>query len=250
MYDTFTKRDGLPFDLCTAIIAAPDGTLWVGEHDIVNIRPTGNTWVLVSSHNRSEGGDIGLLHTVYSDSDSSIWAGGAYGAKHVSGVSKTPDPPVNDPNLKGEVYTFLRSSDGALWIGFADGVRRWDGKNWQTFGAQAGITIALDLAQDSNGTIWAATGLDGLKYFDGERWQPKPVLGATHDITTIAFIGGYLWVSGGGIIARTSDGGTNWQNLDQNGLAMGNVISSLVPDAENRVWIHSYNGIHYYKPER
>ncbi|MDA0708789.1 MAG: hypothetical protein O3B73_01105 [bacterium] len=58
------------------------------------------------------------------------------------------------------VTSIAQTPDGALWFGTFDGISRYDGRNWQTFGCGEGLpgNLVWDLEAQPNGVVWAAIG--------------------------------------------------------------------------------------------
>jgi len=261
---TFDITDyGFPDNEPGSIVAAPDGTLWIGAGGVAQVRPEGDRLQYLGYSSKDDGLGTGVVRTLMIDTDGSIWAGGPMQTRsplsHFTADSmtwRTDEIPIDSPALQGvalNVQSLLRSRDGALWVGLqGDGILRWDGKEWTHFGEAQGVGRSSDadrrirrLLQDRNGTIWAAASDQGLLRFDPTqgRWQRIAVVHDNARIRTIAeFANGELWAAGDELVARSTDGGQTWTQVGSASDDIGADIGAIVQDAAGRVWIGAYNG--------
>lgn len=70
-----------------------------------------------------------------------------------------------------EVYEVLQDSRGYLWFGTDNGVSRFDGYEFETFGPDEGLknNVVFYLFEDDYDRIWMATMSENLYYYDYER---------------------------------------------------------------------------------
>jgi streptogramin lyase len=260
----FDIRDfNFPGNEPQSIVAAPDGTLWIGAGGAAQVRPEGDGLQYQGYYNKDDGLGTGEVRTLMSDTDGSIWAGGPKQTRSPlshfaadSGTWRTDEIPMDSPVLQGvelNIQSLLRSRDGALWLGLQhDGILRWDGKEWTHFGKAQGVEQGGDanrrirrLLQDRNGTIWAAASDQGLLRFDPAQgsWQQTAVLQDNAPIHTITeFADGQLWVGGDGLVAYSTDGGQRWTQAGSASDGIGTGIDGIAQDATGRVWIGAYHG--------
>lgn len=251
-----------------AIVAAMDGTLWMGCGGVAHVRPDGDQLRTLGFYNRDDGLGMGVVQALMFDTDGSVWAGGIPdpnrppplshfdGKQHSDGNPWRRDEPLMEAlarqPVRINIQSLLRTRDGALWVGLRDdGILRWDGRAWSLFGESQGVGRAGEasrrirrLFQDSSGTIWAAASGQGLLKFDAgqQRWTQVTVTNGSIPIKAIAqFADGSLWVSGDRVIARSTDGGRNWTTVGT-GDALGVDIGALVQDSTGRVWAGAYDG--------
>jgi ligand-binding sensor domain-containing protein/tRNA A-37 threonylcarbamoyl transferase component Bud32 len=253
----FTTADGLPFNKANALVAAPDGALWLASYQgIVRVRPTADGLGEVRFYNDADGLDIGQGQALMVDADGSIWAGGAsYAPHHIShlegGRWKGLDLPASDPALKDvhvEVVSLMRSRDGALWVGlYDDGILRQDAKGWTHFGAAQGLGKASirQILEDQSGTIWAAEGETGLLRFDPRAgsWQHVPIGTDNQSIYAIAQIGASLYASGGRFVARSDDSGVTWTPIASSDDNLGDYVNAIATDPGGQLWVGSEEGV-------
>ena len=255
-----------------SIVAAPDGTLWIGAGGVAQVRPEDDRLQYLGYYNKDDGLGTGVVRTLMIDTDGSIWAGGPKQTEsplsHFTADSmtwRTDEIPMDSPALQGvalNIQSLLRSRDGALWLGLrGDGILRWDGKEWTHFGEAQGVGRSDDaerrirqLLQDRKGTIWAAASDQGLLRFDPAqgRWQRIAVVHDNAPIRTITeFADGELWAAGDELVARSTDGGQTWTQVGSASDGIGINIGAIVQDAAGRVWIGAYDGgISYYDDGR
>jgi hypothetical protein len=141
----FTTADGLPFNDPHAIMVAPDGTLWIGGYErIAQLRPGADGVEQLQLYTSEHGANKGQVNTLMVDPiDGSIWAGSRYGLLHLEqGLWRPPSLPLDDPLVKDidlDVRALLRDRSNNLWVGYNDGLLRWDGTRWTRFSQEQGI---------------------------------------------------------------------------------------------------------------
>jgi hypothetical protein len=111
--------------------------------------------------------------------------------------------------------------------------------SWQTFGSADGLPAAniADLAVDSTGGIWVATG-KGAAFFDGRSWQAYTTIHGLPGIPVMtASIGGdeSVWLGGENWVSRYSDG--TWTHFTgQDGLQKGFVVE-MTKGQNSGIWV-------------
>jgi 4-amino-4-deoxy-L-arabinose transferase-like glycosyltransferase len=73
-----------------------------------------------------------------------------------------------------QVLSLARDTSGGLWFGTADGVSRFDGKNWSAYQTEKlGLSsnYVISLASSPDGRVYAGT-LSGAVVWDGIAWTP------------------------------------------------------------------------------
>ena len=157
------------------------------------------------------------------DKDGSVWIASSYAPQPIyrfdGTVWRPVELPSDDPVLKDlaiGITCMLRGQDGALWLGLSrDGILRLDGKTWTHFGAEQGVpgkSIGR-LLEDRSGVLWAAASEAGLLRFAPEtgRWQSVELQRPDAPVFWIAQLpDDSLWASGDNFIARSTDGGRQW----------------------------------------
>jgi serine/threonine protein kinase len=259
----FTSDDGLPFDEPGSVAVAKDGTLWVGGGGVAHIRPLADGIDVLAYYTKDDGLGAGVIRALLVDADGTVWAGGPQSGErfplsHFNGTTWVTDElPTDDPALAGvelRIQSILRASDGSLWLGLQGGrLLRWDGKSWASFGPDEGVGTGADgddirirrLAQASDETIWAAGSKLGLLRFNADqgRWERVTVRSDDEIIRGVAqFADGSLWAAGDGLVARSTDSGQTWAEVQAPDGGIGDDIGSLAQDAGGRVWAGAYEG--------
>jgi ligand-binding sensor domain-containing protein/signal transduction histidine kinase len=101
--------------------------------------------------------------------------------------------------LHESVYALAQSRQGYLWIGTEDGVARFDGVHFVSFGLQEGLPsgVMQSLLEDHNGTLWIGTSGNGLLSMrDGKVTKLTKQDGLPSDVVTSLVEDGQgrLWV--------------------------------------------------------
>jgi PAS domain S-box-containing protein len=118
-------------------------------------------------------GAPGVVRALAQTPDGYLWLGSPDGLYRFDGVVFERYQPQSGGPLPTRVSSLLALPNGDLWIGFVPGVisllRNGNATNYTVREGvpNGGIT---DLAQDREGTIWAAT-VGGLARLEGNRWK-------------------------------------------------------------------------------
>ncbi|MBA3469017.1 MAG: protein kinase [Herpetosiphonaceae bacterium] len=245
------------------VVAASDGTLWVGGGGVGHLRPTDNTLRMLAFYTHEDGLGTRVVRTLMQDSDGTIWAGGPPQENippisHFDGERwRTDELPMDAPELAGlnlNVRALFRASDGSLWVGLdTNGILRWDGAGWTHFGPDQGLALPANaeadvrirrFAEDATGVLWAAASERGLLRFDpaAGRWIQVDVLGSGIIRGVARFPDNSLWVAGEDLVASSTNGGQDWALQGAADSNVGQDIGSLAQDGAGRVWAGAYDG--------
>ncbi len=138
------------------------------------------------------------------------------------------------------VRALAQTQDGYLWIGGDEGLARFDGLRFVSFGLQEGVKIGpvSTLLADSHDALWIGSTDNGLS-----RWQNNQITTLTtreglpaNSVTALAEdAAGRIWVG-------TAAGLTLWQNGQLKPLTgaeqfNGQTITTLFKDRQGRMWI-------------
>ena len=151
------------------------------------------------------------------------------------------------------VYRTHETRDGYLWIGTRDGLARFDGLSFETFGrAELGLertTRIQALAEDASGDLWI--GSDGgelLRYRDGafRHFDTAAGLAVGRITDLLAVPGGELW------IATYADGIHRLKNGVASQLIPQRfpVISRMVGDGAGGLYIATMAGLYHWHEGR
>jgi ligand-binding sensor domain-containing protein/signal transduction histidine kinase len=207
-FTTFTMRDGLPSDSITALAQDNEGRLWIGTEAGLLV------W-----RDRKQSESIGYdefkgktITALFKDRAGTMWLGVAG-----EGVFKFKAGlfiPIKDPSVEGllqDPHCLLVDRKGRLWVGAGnDLVLCRNGAQWQPCripSHQSKLTVNA-LAEDSDGSVWAASGTEGLFQFRN---------GAIHSINAAAGL---------------SD----------------NLIESLLIDRQGALWVGTHGGLNRLHP--
>ena len=152
-----------------AVYAAPNGDLWLGDHNDGLLRLSGRDVTLFKPFSEAPRAVHGATQTP----DGTLWFGGS-SLRRFDGHTWSPVLEVREllhPGLNW-IDALHTDSKGHLWIGTRSyGVIRYDGQHWQRFNTQHGLAdnAIKAIHQTTDGTLWVATS-KGISRFDGETW--------------------------------------------------------------------------------
>jgi hypothetical protein len=219
--------ENAPTENVQALGLLPDGKLLVGTN-LGLIRGKGKLWERLP-------GSIGNVRAVASLSDGALLvAGDGLGlARYQNGNLKAL--------LKGDVHTVAQDPrDPGHLLAFQAGqglMESSDGGSTWRKAAEFGADDVLALAAGPGGTL-AAGGTQGVLYLSddaGSSWRTPPPPGGM--ITALAFDPlqpGRLWITAGGRLLSSVDGGTSWQRAKVNANAADQPLIGLAVGPEER----------------
>lgn len=215
------RDEGLPASSVRALARGPDGRLWVGTTDGLAVRSDGRFQPV-----RDPALPAGMVaRALVAESDGSVWVGTArHGLLRWDGqrwTSLGAGDGLSDPR----VFAVLRTRAGALWVGTAAGLDRFDAaagaRRVAHVGPGEGLASphVLALAEDRDGSLWVGTdrGLHRLsrrpfRLYDAARGLPDgPVMNLAEApdgsvLVSVADQGIYRLAPGAGRIAtRVAD---------------------------------------------
>jgi len=211
-WTSYTTADGLGDDRVIHIEEAPDGKIWFGEYDGLSIFD-GTNW---TSYNMSDGLPFGGIKHIEFESNGDAWLGSGFGGFiHFDGSNFTIYNSA-DGLLNNIVNSVAIDDQNKKWVGTATGISVFNNSNTlvtnhtQMYILPPPDTLnpVIDVEFDSQGLLWAGIYVDYL--LDGG----------------VAMYNGFCWVD-----FNASDG------------LIGPVITDLVIDSLDQVWITTSSGI-------
>jgi signal transduction histidine kinase/ligand-binding sensor domain-containing protein len=141
---------------------------------------------------------------------------------------------IADGLAHNSVHSLFLDSMGYLWVSTAEGVSRFDGSSFVTYGIGQGLghPIVNGVAEDARGQIWVADWSGGLKRLAGDRFVSEPVgvsdgRAAPGRVTTAA--DGSLWF--------LTEGDAYHGTVDRNGrMSFALKLDSSSPPVDSRVF--------------
>lgn len=185
-----------------------------------------------------EGAPSGIL-ALAQTADGYLWLGSANGLYRFDGVRfERYEPRSDTPFPSGAVSSLMSLTNGDLWIGFRNGtisrLRKGRADNYTVKEGVPGGRV-LGLAQDRDGTIWAAAG-NGLGRFDGRQWTK---VGADWHFngkaahTVFLDREGTLWVATENTLLVLRPHG---KAFEPTGIAVG-YVAKITQAANGRLWM-------------
>ncbi len=232
------KANGHAITLSRAALRDRRGRLWIGSEDgaFVEDDSAGFTRIGVD-----EGLGSANVLSLHEDREGNIWFGTDSGLSRLSGESFRAYGALD--GVEAGPWSLAVDDAGAVVIGTADGVQRFDGRRFVRVPGLRGQTVRA-LVTDSAGRLWAGTRDDGLFRQDGATWtQWKPpaiperrvfAAGRTRD--------GSLWfgLRRGLVRWREKDGITVWRKQD--GLP-DDTVWSIAEEASGRLVLGTDSGL-------
>ncbi len=239
---TVSLKQGLSTDTAWSVLAARDGTVWVGTGDGLNKWSNGQ---ISTIHNRSGRLDD-APQSLYQDDRARIWAftghGLAYvenrGLVHISGVHGT------------KVHSIAGDKSGNLWLSETSNLlhiregRLVEQIPWSRLGRMESASILL--YDRERGGLWLGFWRGGgvLYFKDGQvRASYTSANGLSSGAVTDLRLDrdGALWVATQGVLDRVKDGHITTLT-NRNGLPCDTVLWTM-EDVEHSLWLYTSCGL-------
>jgi len=220
--------------------------------------------------------DYDAVLDILQDRDSNIWLGTNGGGVCLltptldfKSVGYHPDP--NKGLINTRIMSVVDDSKGNLWLGTIGSGLIWspDRKNFYRVKYPANVSesrffIIKYLYQDNSGVVWVGTN-SGTFMVTFETNQPK-LLNIRDEFAFVTFQNNFQVVSmldaknmfwlgtlENGLFLLDKGKGYKtikhlFINSEESGNLNSNRISYLLQDSKERVWIGTYNGLHFYNP--
>jgi signal transduction histidine kinase len=239
----------LPADAISVVLAARDGSIWIGFMDV------GGTSRIVNGEVRNFGRDDGLqsgsIEALIEDRLGTVWAGGREGLARFRGDRwEYVAPGLGLP--KASVHSLHEDRQGMLWVGTSAGVfRRTTSTNPFEMVAPH---VVRSFSEDRAGNIWAITRSGALISFSPGAVRQHSVC-AANARTLLHDREGNLWIGtvGSGVLRIGNDEPTAKTRCTSVGTQYdpaGTMVFSLIEDREHNLWAGTNRGVlRLYRPD-
>lgn len=243
----------------TALLAAADGTLWMGfQQGGVSRRDRQGQW---RHYQPAQGAPPGMVLALAQDGRGRIWAGGRKGLRWFDGqVWHTPDPAWQLPQLRADAL--LRDRAGSLWLADGERLRRLPAHadRFEVTAWRVAPLAALALAPD--GAVWLSDQISGLRRIVNPDIAPAAETASPPaHLAQFGFdLDGQLWGTdrhqGGalrvGALERfTAGAAVSAKQIEARyGVTAGLSSSHAIPllaDHEGNIWIGTNLGLHRFR---
>ena len=183
------------------------------------------------------------IRAIAQTTDGYLWLGTDEGLARFDGYEFTVFN-KSDGSLPANSITALAADpDGSLWIGTARGLTRFRAKSFHTFTTKDGLPddAVTGLFSDHAGTLWIVAGVSLSRFGEGRftNYSPGPNLLSVRAIREDPHHD--LLVAGFGGVVRLS--GDKYTTLIDNATVGGDVVSSLLVDRHDNLWVAGSLGL-------
>ncbi len=251
-----------------AVAVDRNGTLWAGTFSDMYLCPgcpvnsglsrfDGANW---TSFTPDDGLAGGRINDIAVDSNNGLWiSSNFYGISHYDGgIWTTYLADIdNDPMTSTWAKDICVESPNSVWVAVnREGLFHYDGENWEQFTEETcSFTGSItSLAVDHDGVLWV-TSSAGFSSFDGEEWTLMKI-DDIYPETSISSITidsqDNKWFSLCPYVSSISDyekgrlakyDGKEWTIYGKDEGFVNNVVTTIVIDYNDIVWIGTYEGL-------
>ena len=225
------RRRRLGFSLCTLLLVVGVPLYAIDRDRRVD--------ELYHTHWTYTDGAPGEVRALAQTTDGYLWLGTATGLFRFDGIRFQDYKPQSGKAFpQRSVASLFAVPDGGLWVGYSYGGVSFIKDGAVTdYGKPAGLSdqAVLAFARDRQGTIWIASGKDGLARLEGSRWRKIGIDWGFADQAYTVFVDhvGTLWVGTPTAIAYLGDGGRHFQIVAQ-GLRR---VKNLAESSDGTLWM-------------
>ena len=223
----------------TSLLAAPDGSLWIGTADNGLLRYRNGGFEKI--------GGPGLpstsIRALLLDSRGVLWIGADGGLARLDGGRSAS---VFTGGWEANVHVLLEYPAGTVWVGANNGLHRFEGGVERVFTTKDGLPddSIWGLAAGAGGALWVGTHAGGLSEYRQGRFRtygPRDGFTPTGILALLSDRDGALWIGTDGAgVSRFAEGKfSSYQTRD--GLS-NQVIRCLYEDPEGSLWMGTAGG--------
>ena len=221
-----------------ALLAAPDGSLWIGTVNNGLLRYRNGGFEKIETP-----GLRSAIRALLMDSRGVLWIGADGGLARLDGRRYAA---VHRGGWEANVHVLIEYPSGTVWVGANNGLHRFDAGAERLFTTKDGLpdNSIWGLAPGGGGALWVGTHTGGVTEFRQGRFRTygrRHGFAPTVVLTLLADRDGVLWVgTDGGGVRRFAEGKfSSYQTRD--GLS-NQVIRCLYEDSEGSVWMGTAGG--------
>ena len=151
----FTTSEGLPDNEVSSLIAANDGSIWIGTNDGISRYRSGE----ISVYRTRDGLSHSLVLSLFLDREGTLWAGTKDGLDQFTDGKVTPYS-TTEGLLSNNVGPVVEDKKGQLWIGtVGQGLNRFDGHRFRAITTRNGLLDdnIQSLQVDGYGDLWVGS---------------------------------------------------------------------------------------------
>ncbi len=240
-FTQLTTADGLPSNLCRAVLRSRDGTLWVATSAGLWRQKDGDTRVLTVA----DGLPDSFVAALWEDRDGSLWIGTEGGGLTRLAGGRFSTYSEREGLIHNYVRCVYEDREGNLWVGTNGGLNQLRDSKVATYTTREGLAadFARVVLEDSQGNVWVGTDGGGLCRFHAGEFT---CLGTADGLpsASVRALGegrdGVLWVGTRGGLGRLS--GSTFTNLSTRDGLSSNLVRAVLEDRKGVVWVGTEGG--------
>ena len=164
---TFTTADGLASNEVRALLEDRRGHLWFGTGGGGVSRYDGEGW---DTFTTVDGLGSNVVFALLEDRQGHLWFGTKGGGVSRYDGKEWTTYTTADGLGSDTVRSLAEDRQGGLWVGTRKGASRFDGAHFAPVAALESEEIRA-IAEDPQGNLWFCTAMNGVRRFDGTRWE-------------------------------------------------------------------------------
>src|SRR5579862_1325720 len=234
----------LPSDDVRSLLAARDGTLWIGSAKGLAGWKDGK----LTEYAQLKGQTVNAL---FQDREGTVWAGGVSVPPPVKLCAIQKDGvhcDGEDGSLGPLVFGFHEDRNGSLWAGVVDGMWRWKPGTHNFYGMPGNPDGIRGFAEGDDRALLIVTRAGISQLLDG-KLEPYAIPGIKQHFRPMNMLrdrDGGLWIGTFGQGLMHIHQGKTDVFTQADGLS-GNDVVALFEDRENNIWVATLNGLDRFR---
>jgi ligand-binding sensor domain-containing protein len=240
-WNNITKNTELQNDYFGKIISDLNGNIWFTSNNKGLYKYDGNIFTVYSKDVYLNGGYVLSLAL---GADGSIWAGTSGNGLYRYDGTKWTGFSAADGMASDYIQAIAFYKDGKVAVISPYGqISRFDGKNWTSDNTLSSDYYVVDMAIDSDNTLWIATYNGIIRYKDAET---EIYFNNDYEQNYMTFIEadnkGQIWAGRYNNGLQLYSGGS-WSAFNTSDGLSSNYLKDILFDSRGRTWILADNGI-------
>src|SRR5262245_2822154 len=250
----YGSSDGMPARTATALVAGPDGVLWLGDSTSLIRWHQGSSSVFLPPQLQSSA-ELSGVGALAMASDKSLWVGMArpgpgLGLQQMLQGVMRPIAISGFDSARIAVSTLFMDREQHLWIGTQDdGIYRFAEGQIDRFRVADGLSgdVINAIYQDRENNVWVATseGLDCFHKTAMVSFSVREGLTANLAAAVLADREGRIWIANEGGLDSIS--GDRVASLRKGQGLPGGSVTALLEDHAGRLWVGVDNRLSVYE---
>jgi ligand-binding sensor domain-containing protein/serine phosphatase RsbU (regulator of sigma subunit) len=261
---SFFRPEGMPLGQVTAIVPDRSGNFLIGNYagSVFRYRTKEKALeTLITQTASAQGSGINFIYTIFESVDGTVWASGSnHGVyRYQPGSGEVTVFNTTNGLASNKIRSIMQDKDGNIVFGSTgEGIQVFSGQRFISFSKRDGLADdqVCAIQKDRRNRYWFGTN-EGITVYDpaakaGERFRYYNITNGLPSNNVRAIVqdrNGDLWIgTWGGKVIRYDISREMLVQVPALNEIVNHLVSSLLIDSRNQLWIGTYEGIVRFDP--